>query len=233
MVIYKGQSLLDNQPIIVVAIRQSKNEKTGNMVQTYILREDVDPITANRTGQDYSICGTCDLKGVPTNKSHGLASRRKCYVQIGQAPRQIYETYKRGRYLELKTPEEIAEIGRGRTVRIGSYGDGAAVPNWVWEALVREAKSHTAYTHNHGDPVFYMQSVESLQEAESQWLAGRRTFRVIKHEDEIVKTKEILCPSARVTCSECQLCGGSSVKAKSIAIVAHGATKNLFNETWT
>jgi hypothetical protein len=30
-------------------------------------------------------------------------------------------------------------IGRGRFVRIGTYGDGAAVPDYVWEELLSEA----------------------------------------------------------------------------------------------
>ena len=30
----------------------------------------------------------------------------------------------------------------------------------------------------------------------------------------------------RVQCAACKLCGGASVKAKSIAIVAHGTSKN-------
>ena len=37
-VIYKGPSLLDGAPIVVIAVIGSGNTKTGDMVQTYILR---------------------------------------------------------------------------------------------------------------------------------------------------------------------------------------------------
>ena len=45
---------------------------------------------------------------------------------------------------------------------------------------------------------------------------------------ELVRGREILCPASeeagkRTQCASCLLCGGASVKAKSIAIVAHGA----------
>lgn len=38
-IIYRGKSLIDNQNIIVVATVSSKNRKTGDMVQTYILND--------------------------------------------------------------------------------------------------------------------------------------------------------------------------------------------------
>ena len=73
-----------------------------------------------------------------------------------------------------------------------------------------------------------MRSADSLPEAEQAWANGERTFRVIANINQIVKGKEILCPASkeagqRVKCVDCGLCGGSSVKAKNIAIVAHGA----------
>jgi hypothetical protein len=227
MIIYKGPSLIDGEPIVAIAITKSKNIKTGNMIQTYILREDIDPITANRTGLDYSICGGCALRGTPTNKTSGLAAKRKCYVQIGQAPRQIYQAYKLGRY---PVANDLTAIGKGRVVRIGSYGDGAAVPQAIWDQLTKAAINHTAYTHNHGNPLFYMKSVETIQEAEWNWSSGYRTFRVVKSKDEIVKDKEVLCPAdgLNVTCSSCRLCGGSAIKAKSIAIEAHGSGLTYF-----
>ena len=37
-IIYEGASLIDGKPIVEIAILSSKNVKTGNMIQTYILR---------------------------------------------------------------------------------------------------------------------------------------------------------------------------------------------------
>ena len=59
--------------------------------------------------------------------------------------------------------------------------------------------------------------------------AGARTFRVIASVADMVKGKEVLCPASeeagkRTTCDRCKLCSGASIAAKSIAIVAHGAS---------
>ena len=72
-----------------------------------------------------------------------------------------------------------------------------------------------------------MRSADTLAEAKSAWQSNQRTFRLVKSIDEVIKASEILCPAskeagARVTCTDCRLCGGASIKAKSIAIVAHG-----------
>ena len=56
-VIYKGPSLLDNEQIVVIATYSDRNTKTGKVVQTYILRENINPLEASKTGADFSICG--------------------------------------------------------------------------------------------------------------------------------------------------------------------------------
>ena len=63
-VIYEGASLLDGKPIMVVALLKSSNGKTGNMVQTYIMRSDMNPMEASKMGEDFSICGNCPHKGI-------------------------------------------------------------------------------------------------------------------------------------------------------------------------
>ena len=64
-IIYSGPSRIDGAPIVAIAVWDSSNRKTGSMLQTYILRSDIDPRDANKYGEDFSICGTCDLKGDP------------------------------------------------------------------------------------------------------------------------------------------------------------------------
>ena len=46
-VIYRGPSLLDGAPIVVIATVTDTNSKTGAMVQTYIIRSDMPPTDAN------------------------------------------------------------------------------------------------------------------------------------------------------------------------------------------
>jgi len=226
-IVYEGPSLLDGEPIVVLAQIGTRNTKTGDMVQTFILRSDIDPITANRTGADASICGECPLKGTPHGGNTGQARERDCYVTLAHSPLNKYKTYHRGRY---EHTEDLVSIGRGRMVRIGTYGDGMAVPERIWDEICHEARGHTAYTHqNNNQPDRYMTSVETLDEAEKAWNRGERTFRVISEVDQTHKN-ETLCPASeeagrRTTCASCKLCSGGKIRAKSIAIVAHGTAK--------
>ena len=239
-VIYSGPSLLDGQPIVAVAITKSGNTKTANMVQTYILRADIDPRDANRTGADYSICGTCPHRGTPQpDKASGLAANRSCYVVIGQGPVIVYKGLQRGIYPAANGHAAIAALGAGRMVRLGTYGDPAAVPSYIWESLTSQAAGHTAYSHQAATagaefrPDMFMRSADSEAEARDAWAAGQRTFRVIRAAGDVVKGAEILCPASeeagkRTTCERCGLCGGASIAAKSIAIVVHGAGRSHF-----
>lgn len=228
VIVYEGPSLIDGSPIFVAAVWDSKNSKTGGMLQTYIMRSDMDPRDASKTGADRAICGDCKHRGTPhDDPAYKLAKKRTCYVTIGQGPLIVYNTYKRGGYPLRDTPSLRAQIGWGMNVRIGTYGDGAAAPSYVWDNLLLHAKGHTAYTHNGGDAERYMISADSLQEAQQAWASNHRTFRVVRDVSELQKN-EALCPASKeagykTTCEHCLLCGGAAVKAKSIAIVAHGS----------
>jgi hypothetical protein len=236
-VIYNGPSLIDGAPIVVLAQSNSTNRKTGDMVQTYILRADIDPISASRTGLDSSICGDCIHRGKPSDKPTGQAIDRTCYVTLAHGPLGKYKAYKRGAYPEAFGHKAIRAIGLGRMVRIGTYGDPCAAPSWLWESLVSAAQGWTAYTHGAVNPMPYkiMTSADSLAQAQSAWDRGERTFRVIKSLDQVIKGKEIVCPASeemgkRATCETCKLCAGASVKGKSVAIVAHGINKRKAKE---
>jgi hypothetical protein len=234
MIVYQGPSLIDGKPIVAIAIAKSGNVKTGNMVQTYIIRSDISPLEASKSGADYSICGNCRHRGTPTSLTERKqALRRSCYVNLGQGPTIVYKAFVRGIYASVTGHKAIAAIGKGRMVRLGTYGDPAAVPAYIWESLIAEAAGHTAYTHQSGvesaqaRPEFMMISADTSEQALDAWSNGNRTFRVIASTYEIVAGKEILCPASKeagfkTTCNSCGLCGGSSVKAKSIAIVDHG-----------
>lgn len=222
-IIYKGPSLLDDKPIVVVATYSKRNTKTGHVVQTYILREDINPLEASKTGEDYSICGDCPMRGeVTTDPERKQAKGRRCYVNLGQGVLITWRAYKRGVYAQ-GAPRDM---GRGRFVRVGTYGDPAAVPSHVWDELLSEAETWTAYTHQKPwRPDIAMQSADSYTEARMHWRAGRRTFRVIADLGQLDTTHEALCPASkeagrRVQCTACKLCKGGKL-AKSIAIVEH------------
>jgi hypothetical protein len=222
-IIYKGPSLLDGQPIVVIATYSNRNTKTGHVVQTYILRDGINPLEASKTGADFSICGNCPMRGeVTTDPQRKQAKGRKCYVNLGQGVLIVYKSYERGVYQN----GSARDMGRGRFVRVGTYGDPAAVPSEIWDELLAECETWTAYSHQSGwRPDIAMQSADSHTEAVMHWTAGRRTFRVIADLGELDHKNEALCPASkeagrRVQCTACKLCRGSS-KAKSIAIVEH------------
>jgi hypothetical protein len=82
-ILYRGPSEIDGQPIVAIATYSNRNTKTGQVVQTYILREDINPLEASKTGQDYSICGDCPMRGdVTTDPARKIAKNRKCYVNL-------------------------------------------------------------------------------------------------------------------------------------------------------
>lgn len=228
-IIYRGPSRYDGAPIVVIASFTTKNRKTGGVVQTYILREDVDPRDASKGGQDASICGTCPHRGeVTDDPARKIAKGRTCYVNLGQGVLITWRAYHRGVYPSAARQRERAAIGAGRVVRIGTYGDPAAVPDHVWTDLLRDAASHTAYTHASGwRPDLAMQSADSHAEARAAWDKGQRTFRVLQSLADLDKANEVLCPASkeagqRTTCAACKLCGGTSTASpKSIAIPMH------------
>lgn len=223
--------MLDGAPIVAIAVglaKASSNRKTGGMLQTYILRSDVDPVRAIKQLKDSSICGDCVHRG-----SQGKG--RTCYVQVGQGPLGVYRAFKRGRYPEIPNSEikTLADAGMGRLVRLGTYGDPAAVPAGIWRSILFGAKGHTGYTHQWKRAPdlkgLCMASVDS--EIQALWARslGWRTFRVaLPHHDARI-AGEAICPASaeagrKLTCERCLACGGADGRKGSIVIAAHGGT---------
>ena len=232
-VIYDGASLLNGERIIAIALTsKSTNSKTGAMMQTYIITPH-DPRDASKYGLDEANCGQCPHRGTPTNDpNRKQAIGRTCYVKLYQGVLVTWKQWIKGAYPSLQGHDALALLGKGKDVRIGTYGDGGAVPKYIWDSLIQDARKHTAYCHQYDnpnssfDPTIYMVSADNLATAKTHWEFGHRTFRVIQDVNEVVKGQEILCPASkemgrRVQCSSCMLCGGSQVNAKSIAIVQH------------
>jgi hypothetical protein len=199
-IIYDGPSAYDGKPIVVIATWSKRNTKTGGVLQTYILCRDTDPRDASKSGADSTICGACPHRGTPTDDpERKIAKGRTCYVNLGQGVLIAWRSYQRGVYPIATDVDSRKALGRGRVVRIGTYGDPAACPSHVWDELA---------------------------EAQSAWAKGQRTFRVVQDLDEVTPD-EVLCPASkeagqRTTCAACKLCGGLSTRtAKSIAIVQH------------
>jgi len=231
-IIYRGASLLDDKPIIVVAITgKSSNSKTGDMVQTYILADNgKSPVESAKALDDVSVCGDCKHR-------RGLGG--SCYVNLGQGPRAVMDGVIRGIY-ELSDGYNVSTAVLNRKIRLGTYGDPAAVPAYVWKTLLRNANSHTGYTHQwqngKADHVkqWCMASVDTPKEAALAKMDGWRTFRVRVADGSLEFSHEMKCPASaemnkRLTCDTCMACsGGTDSKKASVTIIVHGSLKNRF-----
>lgn len=234
-ILWAGFSLLDGAPIVAIAVGEesdSTNGKTGALVQTYILRADVAPIPAARSGADRSVCGDCPFTSPNAAEYDGRAvgtlSGRVCYVNLGQGPEMVYHSWQKGNY---PFANDIARVGAGRLVRVGTYGDPAAVPSHVWSALLSRAAGWTGYTHQPDRAPdlrpYLMASARSVADAARLQANGWRTFAVIP-DGAPIPSGSILCPSVSrgVQCADCLLCDGARPgreRVKSIAIPAHGS----------
>lgn len=230
--LWEGASLYDGSPIAVILTgieSKSTNSKTGAMLQTYILRRDIKPSDALKTGDDVSICGDCRHRPITARKT-GEAT---CYVNVGQGVNSTWGAYKRGRYPKA-TPEQIAHLIEGRKVRFGTYGDPCVAPVQIFQTLAFLADGHTGYTHRWRDMTFdisawsplVMASVDDLWEQQTAKALGMRYFRVSIGLDAL-QDREVRCPASaemgkRTTCVSCTLCSGTSIRAKSVVIADHG-----------
>jgi hypothetical protein len=232
-VFYRGPSPIDGAPIIGIATLKSTNGKTGDMVQTWILREDISPLDAIASKADASICGSCFHRGNAKRK-------RTCYVDVGKAPQGIWKAYHRGSYIDLSDdPGLVAILIAQRIVRMGAYGDPAMITTNAWRMVLNGSDGRTGYSHQWREAwaqelrEYVMASVESAAEQDTARALGWRTFRV-RAETEPLATREIACPASpeggsTKQCIDCQACDGASRAGKvSIAIVVHGAMARHF-----
>ena len=227
-IIYEGPSMLDGLDIVVLISgfkTRSKNDKTGDMFQTWILVKDIHPVEAAKMGLDVSICGDCIRRPIHENT---------CYVQLCKAVTSMWRAYKYDRY-EKVTPAQVADMisnhKRTKKLRIGSYGDPLAVPSEVFKPLIDVAESFTGYTHqvkraNKEWSRYVMASADTKQQALEYQAAGYRTFRV-RAEKSTLLPNEIACPASKEagrvsSCAKCNLCMGTTSKSKkSVAIIEH------------
>ncbi len=250
-IIYRGPSLLDGKPIVVVAItKESKNAKTGDMVQTYILVDNgKSPVENTKTLEDVSVCGDCKHR-------RGLGGA--CYVNLGQGARSVADGVVRGIYPHSLTLARNA--CRGRKVRLGTYGDPMAVPVDYWKHLLLFAADHTGYTHQWNNPKFVgkhvraddplyaiqyqgirelcMASVDTEDERALAGFENWRTFRVKPEGDDWVNSDEFTCPASaeagkKKQCNDCMACDGvgvneARIKRPDVVINVHGSLKSRF-----
>lgn len=213
--VWRGQSELNGQKIVLIITglqKPSQNPKTGPVLQSYILTEGIHPVDDRRQGAK-AICGSCPLQ------------KEVCYVG-GYTLSRVYSS-------DLETTEPTfppkVELQK-RYIRLGSYGDPAAVPYDVWkERILNKVESAWGYTHQWRtcDRRFSqhcMASVETLEQAREAWSRGWKTYRVLLSEEEPTQ-EELWCPYTinGLQCFQCQLCDPKQNERKlGIAVPVHG-----------
>ena len=216
-----GVVLWESDDVVAIATglaRPSANPKTGPMVQTWILNARRPP---HEPGAERAVCGDgarrCPL------------ADGACYVARWQGPLSVWKAWQRGAYGRAWD----AETFRGRSVRLGAYGDPAVVPVRVWERVTRHAERWTGYTHqwrwlrSARWQRLIMASADDLETRELAQSRGWRTFTVVPKGSER-PDGDVWCPASpeggfRSTCHRCGLCAGTSANAASVSIQAHGS----------
>ena len=241
-ILYKGKSRLDGKTPIVAILTCSPtgNRKIGDYVmQTWILVQGKSPIEAVTSGKDSAVCGGCQLRPFLRKKmkAKGIEppTKQPCYVTTFMAPGQVWRSWKNGSY----SKEPIA-LPKNFKLRLGAYGDPAAVPMAVWAALImrlREAnrvdkRLHVGYTRQwetfQDVAEICMASVFSETERERAKALGFRTFRIRGKDDPLLQN-EFACPASaeednRLTCEGCMACNGSGGVddgRADVSIIAH------------
>jgi len=138
-VLWEGPSELDGKPIMAVATnvgQSSSNTKTGDMIQVWYMRSDIEPHQALKTGDDVSVCGHCPLRPKLKEQRPG---KRSCYVRVFQAPLSIYRSVKR-KGLKPQLEQALDAIRQSnKDVRLGAYGDSASAPHHINQGILNAA----------------------------------------------------------------------------------------------
>jgi hypothetical protein len=230
IVLYLGPSMINRDPIVVLATLDSRNRKTGPMIQTWILPVD-GPLDATKSATDDSVCGDC-----PRRRSTG----GDCYVRIDAAPHSAWKRWDRaGRPGQNWDHHVITLQTEALThgLRLGAYGDPAAVPFEVWQMLISaiQPRAITGYTHQWRESfaapyrALVMASADNVQDAIQARASGWRYFAAVPTAESagaLPGAIQCLADSKGLTCEQCGICNGSrlgrDVQPTSVWIAEHG-----------
>lgn len=211
--------VFEDSKIVAIAtglFRKSKNPKTGEAVQIWILTKALNPVEAAKTGLDRLVCGGCPMRPILGGG---------CYVNLGQAPLNVWHKWQRGSY----EPFDV-EAFRGRFVRFGAYGEPVLIPLARLAEIADVSSGWTGYTHQWRRPeVQPFRNYLMASCSEQNW----RFATALKWRPFIVSRRHlngaIICPASsergyRLDCVHCGLCNGrSNHSSRSVQIRPHGS----------
>lgn len=221
---YRGPSHLAGQGDILAIVtntrKPSANTKTGPMAQLWILPATQHPHEAAKNGTDTHVCGICPRRP----QTAAQTGETPCYVTLAHGPGAVWKA---------RDTYPTAASRYRYPVRLGAWGDPAALPLDVLQAVIAASNGKwTGYTHawrTRPDLQPYcMASCDTLADHAEARAAGWRTFTVLPA-TATAPADTIICPASkeagqRTTCAQCNLCNGSTGpndRRKSITIAAH------------
>lgn len=217
-----ARTIINNRAVVSIVTLETRNAKTGDMVQTWHLLEDVHPGVAVQEGLDsVTVCQGCPF-----------AAGNGCYVNVWQAPAGIWRAYLRGAYPYL-TPADYSAVFAGRKIRFGAYGNPSVLPVSIIKAIASVSAGWTGYFHDwrtmhpataraYGQ--FLMASAETSCSVAKAEARGLRFF--VASPVQPAGTIECLSDSKGISCASCRLCCGlSKARQPSVWINPHGSRK--------
>ena len=100
-IIAETTSPYDGSPIVLIVTgfdKVTSNDKTGSMLQSWILRSDIEPHKAFKDERGKGVCGNCPHHG---------SRKGSCYVRWHHAPLSVYRCFKRGNYPHIGNDWEL------------------------------------------------------------------------------------------------------------------------------
>ena len=218
-ILYRGMT--NGKSFVAIATLESRNVKTGNMVQIWFLLEHTSPIEGVKSGLDAStICKDCIF-----------ASGNGCYVEIGRAPTMVWKKFKACGYPELN-PCDYSGVFSGRKIRFGAYGNPTLLPLSIVKAIATLSDGWTGYFHDWRTNLLakeYNKYFMASTESESSYkLANSLNYRSF-HASPVKPDDAIECANTRhgTQCIDCKLaCNGKTGHNFNIWIDPHGHSKS-------
>ena len=243
IVLYRGPSQINGSEIVVLATLDSKNRKTGAMIQTWILPVE-GPLQASKDGTDDSVCGQCPRRRSLLRFPELAAAIGKvygdCYVRLDAAPHSAWKKWIRDGSPDVNWDHHVIALqreARDHGLRLGAYGDPAAVPAEVWQNLISalQPTAITGYTHQWREEhasefrTIVMASADTAQDASQAIEAGWRYFAAVPTAEDaagLPNAIQCLSDAKGTSCEDCGICDGSrkdrAKQPTSVWIAEHG-----------